>query len=196
MLLCFLIGFLLLSCIGCQEKDSPELDLTKTYQKEQGFCYPGLSWGLSLEAAEQAVGIDFGNAYAGTESEGFDYRNSKEYKNAVFRPSSEEVFWNGMKGDVVYQFKNGRLWAAGILFDTFSSPQAESDLDKLVAELNEVYGQEAVVRENSEPAAPREFRWESTNDKGETTAAVLSAVLSKDQITSISLDFCHFPNNY
>lgn len=190
------VFFTALSLAGCQ---TGQLDVAATYSAEAGFCYPPVTWGMSIEETEKAIGQKFGDAYAGSEEEGVDYRGSTPYDHALFQTSPPEtVTWEGMTGDVSYQFKNGELWAVSLLFDLFESPKAETELDGLVPALDKAYGKDAVTTSEAETdihdaSTAWQRQWSASHENGSRTTATLSAVITDGEIGSVSLSFSRFP---
>ncbi len=207
--LCLSVCTLLLA--GCQTEkqlqtggsstgSAQTLNLSETYSAEDGFQYPSVTWGMTIEETEEAIGQDFGDAYAGSEEEGFDYRSSTQYENALFKASPPEtVTWEGMTGDISYQFKNGQLWAVGLLFDLSESPKSESDLESLTAAIDKVYGDQVVSSESENDAGNGitawQHLWSVSHEEGYNTNAILSAVISDGEISSIGLDFSRFSSD-
>ena len=184
---------------GCEPGggQAETLDLAQTFSAEEGFCYPSVTWGMSIAETEEAIGKDLGDAYAGSEEEGFDYRNSTQYDNALFQTSPPQtVSWEGMTGDVSYQFQNGELWAVGLLFDLSDAPKTEADLEALAAVLDEAYGSQVVTSEGENDAGNGvtawQHLWSVSHEEGYNSNAILSAVIANGEVSSIGLDFSRF----
>lgn len=190
---CFLLGLcILVGSFGCQS-GTTSFDPTKAYSKGIGFCYPGLQWGMTIQEVENALGISLGDAFQGSEGSDVDYRTVETYEYAYFQPKAKFT-WQDMEGLSIFQFTNGRLWAAGI---TCPAEKTKEEFDALADLLADAYGLEPIQEENSTGDTTFiGYRWVLTDNNGVETRAVLTGQVSGNGINSVSLDFSEYPIQY
>lgn len=197
----FLICLSLLICaFGCHP-GGVSFDPAKAYSKGLGFCYPGLQWGMTVQEVEDALGVSLGDATYGSEGNGVDYRTSETYDSAYFEADTN-FSWQGMeKGYSMFQFRNGKLWAANV---TFPAERTKEEFEALSELLTEAYGLTPALEENTLPAeeASRsedvkmtDYRWVLTGSDGVETRAVLSGTDSGGGIV-VTLNFSEYPIQY
>lgn len=192
-IVCFLISLSILACsFGCHP-GGISFDPTKAYSEGLGFCYPGLKWGMTVQEVEDTLGVSLGDALFGSEGNGVDYRTSETYDSAYFQ-SKAKFSWQDMEGLSIFQFRNGKLWAASV---TFPAEKTKEEFDALADLLTEAYSLEPVQEESSmDDTKYISYRWVLTGNDGVETRAILSGQVSGDGFISVSLDFSEYPIRY
>lgn len=188
--LCLTVLFILLFTSGCAAA-SKSLTYSDFSADTTRFAFPGLEWAMSADQAEKALGFSIS-----AQSEGV---KDKEGILHVFYEGKKLSFY-GLEGNSSFQFKDDKLWAAGI------SIQFEEDgsqkFEEMLASAKEAYGAEteALVNKKTEnPDLPAGlsstgYTWERTDADGNTTRAMLSCSMRNDVVNHISFDVNQFNN--